>query len=142
MRVIPGLSAYASDPESAGLSIMGLLEFGKGTVPKELWAETEIRLMATAGLRPLDIGVQDEILESCRRVLRASGFKFHDDWASVITGILPYDLLFFVVSYPFVVNFVQVEGRECTVVLANIVTQVEKMEVSKDFAMFCQLVEL
>ncbi|GLT27799.1 hypothetical protein SLA2020_027720 [Shorea laevis] len=86
MRVIPGLSAYASDPESAGLSIMGLLEFGKGIVPKKLWAETEIRLMATAGLRLLDIGVQDEILKSCRRVLRASGFKFHDDWASVITG--------------------------------------------------------
>ncbi|GKV22341.1 hypothetical protein SLEP1_g32221 [Rubroshorea leprosula] len=116
MRVIPGLSVYASDPESAGLAIMGLLEFGKGTVPKKRWAETEIRLMATAGLRLLDIGVQDEILESCTRVLRASGFKFHHDWASVITGVLLYDLLFFVVSYLFVVNFVQEEGKECTVV--------------------------
>ncbi|GKV22345.1 hypothetical protein SLEP1_g32225 [Rubroshorea leprosula] len=55
-RVILGLSANASDPKSARLSIIGLLEFGKGTVPKELWAETEIRLMATAGLRLLDIG--------------------------------------------------------------------------------------
>ncbi|GLT27660.1 hypothetical protein SLA2020_026420 [Shorea laevis] len=86
MRVSPGLSAYAGDPENAGLSVMRLLEFGKGNVPKRLWAETEIRLMATAGLRLLDIGVQEQILESCRRVLSVSGFKFHDEWASVITG--------------------------------------------------------
>ncbi|GLU17074.1 hypothetical protein SLE2022_334710 [Rubroshorea leprosula] len=86
MRVSPGLSAYAGDPENAGLSVMRLLEFGKSNVPKRLWAETEIRLMATAGLRLLDIGVQEVILESCRRVLSVSGFKFHDEWASVITG--------------------------------------------------------
>ncbi|KAM2975660.1 hypothetical protein FF1_001798 [Malus domestica] len=86
MRVNPGLSAYAEDPESACGSLRELLEFGKGRVPKDLWAEMEIRLMARAGLRLLDLGVQNRILNSCRKVLRSSGFKFRDEWASVITG--------------------------------------------------------
>lgn len=88
MKVNPGLSAYAEDPEGAGGSLEELVEFGKGKVPRELWGETEIRLMATAGLRLLDSYVQERILEACRRVLRKSGFKFRDDWASVITGML------------------------------------------------------
>lgn len=87
MRVNPGLSSYAADPEAAGASLAELLEFGKQRVPKELWKHTEVRLMATAGLRLLEPGVQDRILDSCRRVLQASGFKFKSEWASVITGM-------------------------------------------------------
>lgn len=87
MRVNPGLSAYSEDPEEAGGSLKELLEFGKERVPRELWRETEIRIMATAGLRLLDPVVQGRILGSCRRTLRASGFKFRDEWASVITGM-------------------------------------------------------
>ncbi|XP_057494981.1 probable apyrase 6 isoform X1 [Actinidia eriantha] len=86
IRVNPGLSSFAEDPEGAGGSLGELVEFGKKRVPKEYWGETEIRLMATAGLRMLDLGVQARILESCRKFLRVSRFKFQDDWASVITG--------------------------------------------------------
>lgn len=86
MRVNPGLSSYEENPERAGESLMDLLEFGRRRVPEELRRETEIRLMGTAGLRLLNVKLQQSILESCRRVLRLSGFKFHDDWASVITG--------------------------------------------------------
>ncbi|XP_062111608.1 probable apyrase 6 [Humulus lupulus] len=86
MRVNPGLSAYSDDPEAAGGSLTELLAFVKERVPKESWRETDIRLMATAGLRLLDSSVQDRILGSCRRTLRASGFNFRDEWASVITG--------------------------------------------------------
>ncbi|KAI3944290.1 hypothetical protein MKW92_015977 [Papaver armeniacum] len=85
-RVAPGLSTFEMDPESAGKSLKSLLKFGKEKIPKVYWEETEIRLMATAGLRSLEKGVSEGILESCRRVLRFSGFKFQDDWASVITG--------------------------------------------------------
>ncbi|RXH88416.1 hypothetical protein DVH24_000015 [Malus domestica] len=63
----------SEDPESAGGSLRELLEFGKGRVPKDLWAETEIRLMARTGLQLLDLGVQNRILNSCRKVLRGSG---------------------------------------------------------------------
>ncbi|KAI5055964.1 hypothetical protein GOP47_0029485, partial [Adiantum capillus-veneris] len=38
-------------------------------------------------LRRLDAQVHESILESCCVTLSASKFKFHDDWASVITGI-------------------------------------------------------
>ncbi|KAK4598512.1 hypothetical protein RGQ29_015820 [Quercus rubra] len=86
MRVRPGLSAFSDDPDAAGGSLRELVEFGKGRVPREHWGDTEIRLMATAGLRLLDSELQERILGSCRQVLRSSGFKFKDDWASVITG--------------------------------------------------------
>ncbi|RWR88197.1 putative apyrase 6 [Cinnamomum micranthum f. kanehirae] len=86
MKVSPGLSDYAEDVDGAGRSIVELLEFGKGKVPKERWGETEVRLMATAGLRRLEVASQERVLESCRRVLRSSGFRFQDDWASVISG--------------------------------------------------------
>lgn len=86
MRVNPGLSAYAEDPDEAGRSLVDLLEFGMVRVPRDCWEDTEIRLMATAGLRRLELEVQERILESCRKVLRLSGFKFRNDWASVITG--------------------------------------------------------
>lgn len=86
LKVNPGLSSFEGNPERAGESLAQLLDFGKEIVPRELWGETEVRLMGTAGLRLLDLGVQDRILESCRSVLRASGLKFRDDWASVITG--------------------------------------------------------
>lgn len=86
LRVNPGLSSYAEDPKAAGGSLKELIEFAKERVPKEHWGNTEIRLMATAGLRLLDLDLQNRILESCRKVLRSSGFKFQDEWASVITG--------------------------------------------------------
>lgn len=87
LRVNPGLSSFAEDPKAAGGSLKELIEFAKGRVPKPQWGNTEVRLMATAGLRLLDLDVQSRILESCRKVLRSSGFKFQDEWASVITGI-------------------------------------------------------
>lgn len=87
LRVNPGLSSYAEDPKAAGGSLKELIEFAKERVPKEHWGNTEIRLMATAGLRLLDLDLQNRILESCRKVLRSSGFKFQDEWASVITGM-------------------------------------------------------
>ncbi|XP_020586663.1 probable apyrase 6 isoform X2 [Phalaenopsis equestris] len=86
MKVNPGLSSYSGDPASAGASLVPLLDFGKGKVPKDRWGDTEIRLMATAGLRMLDDGVRESILNSCRMVLTSSGFQFRDDWSSVISG--------------------------------------------------------
>lgn len=86
LRVNPGLSTFADDPNEAGGSLRKLIEFGKGRIPKEYWGDTEIRLMATAGLRLLDSELQERILQSCRLFLRSSGFKFTDDRASVIAG--------------------------------------------------------
>ncbi|ONK65260.1 uncharacterized protein A4U43_C07F35310 [Asparagus officinalis] len=86
MKVRPGLSAFAGDPGRAGESLRELVEFGRERVGRGNLGETEIRLMATAGLRMVGDGVKERILESCRGVLRGSGFRFRDDWASVISG--------------------------------------------------------
>ncbi|XP_022887564.1 probable apyrase 6 [Olea europaea var. sylvestris] len=86
MKVNPGLSAYAEKPEMAGAAVAELVEFAKKNVPREDRGEAEIRLMATAGMRLLKKEDQEKILDVCRRVLRGSGFSFHDDWATVISG--------------------------------------------------------
>ncbi|XP_071736500.1 probable apyrase 6 [Rutidosis leptorrhynchoides] len=86
LKVSPGLSAFMDDPNGAGESVLELLEFARKMIPEDKWGETEVRLMATAGLRLLDLSVQERILESCRKVLRISGFTFRDEWASVISG--------------------------------------------------------
>ncbi|WRX13722.1 Nucleoside phosphatase GDA1/CD39 - like 2 [Theobroma cacao] len=44
LRVNPGLSAYAEDPEGAADSLRELLEFGRRKVPRKLWGETGLFL--------------------------------------------------------------------------------------------------
>ncbi|KAH0921473.1 hypothetical protein HID58_021491 [Brassica napus] len=86
LKLSPGLSSYADNPQGASVSVKELVEFAKGRVPKDVLKKSEIRLMATAGMRLLDVSVQEQILEVTRCVLRSSGFKFQDEWASVISG--------------------------------------------------------
>ncbi|CAN8305251.1 unnamed protein product [Cochlearia groenlandica] len=86
MKLSPGLSAYADDPEGVRVSVEELVGFAKKRVSKGKLEEIEIRLMATAGMRLLDLSVQEQILEVSRRVLSSSGFRFREEWASVISG--------------------------------------------------------
>ncbi|CAH8387552.1 unnamed protein product [Eruca vesicaria subsp. sativa] len=86
LKLHPGLSSFAGDPEGASVALRELVEFAKGRVPKGVWRETEVRLMATAGMRLLEGRAQEKILGVARRVLRGSGFLFRDEWASVISG--------------------------------------------------------
>ncbi|KAF3783093.1 putative apyrase 6 [Nymphaea thermarum] len=81
-----GLSAYASDPKNAGGSLVSLLQFAKKKIPVKEWATTKLQLIVTAGLEKVDPEGKRVILESCRQVLRSSGFLFKDEWAAVITG--------------------------------------------------------
>lgn len=96
MRTSPGLSSFVDEPSKAGESLGKLIGFAKQNVGHNWVRSTEIRLMATAGLRMIDEEVREEILKSCRSVLRDSGFKFQDDWVSVIPGIL---IVIFLFSY-------------------------------------------
>ncbi|XP_044956992.1 probable apyrase 6 isoform X2 [Hordeum vulgare subsp. vulgare] len=86
LKATPGLSSFAADPGSGGLSIAPLLEFARRHVPRDSWVHTEVRLMATAGLRLLDIATAEAVMESCRELLRGSGFRFQDQWATIISG--------------------------------------------------------
>ncbi|XP_010476471.1 PREDICTED: probable apyrase 4 [Camelina sativa] len=85
-KLSPGLSAYGDNPEGVSESVTELVEFAKRRVPKRVLEESDIRLMATAGMRLLELSVQEWILEVTRRVLRSSGFSFREEWASVISG--------------------------------------------------------
>uniref|UniRef100_A0A0E0LV76 ATP-diphosphohydrolase n=1 Tax=Oryza punctata TaxID=4537 RepID=A0A0E0LV76_ORYPU len=82
MKATPGLSFFAADPGGAGRSLAPLVEFARRRVPPESWAGTDVRLMATAGLRLLDAAVAEAVLDSCRVLLRGSGFRFQDEWAT------------------------------------------------------------
>ncbi|KAE8819131.1 Nucleoside-diphosphatase mig-23 [Hordeum vulgare] len=85
MRVSPGLSSFAADTARVAESLRPLMEFAKEKVGGEgAAAATEVRLMATVGLRLLEESVREAILVSCRNALRASGFRFEDSWAKVI----------------------------------------------------------
>ncbi|KAK1278868.1 putative apyrase 6 [Acorus gramineus] len=83
----PGLTAFAEDPENIEGSMEGLIEFAREWVPKAEWKDTKVRLLARMGTE-MNGGsdAKGAILESCRRVLRSSGFMFRDEWASIITG--------------------------------------------------------
>ena len=79
MKVRPGL---AQKPDS----ISRLIAFAKRRVPKKDRRNTKIQLMAGAHLESLGPELRDKVLDSCRRLLRSSGFLFKDQWARVIPG--------------------------------------------------------
>ncbi|CAH8362015.1 unnamed protein product [Eruca vesicaria subsp. sativa] len=86
LKLTPGLSAYADNPVEANTMVAHLVDFAKIFIPVGVLKVTDIRLMATAGMRLLNETVQQQILEVTRKVLRSSGFMFRDEWASVISG--------------------------------------------------------
>jgi len=63
-KTSPGLSSYASSPERAGRSLDPLLEFAEGNIPNGTVAH--LVLKATAGMRLLESGVRDAVMESVR----------------------------------------------------------------------------
>ncbi|KAF5744950.1 apyrase 6 [Tripterygium wilfordii] len=87
ISVRPSLSGFAEDAEGAGRSIAVLIEFAKQQVPRKEWGNTKVQLMVARGvMEGLGFGVRKGILESCRLVLKASGFAFKDAWARVVEG--------------------------------------------------------
>lgn len=88
MKVSIGLKEFAEEPARAGESMRGLLEFAKGRVPEREWEDTKVWLVESGGLAGMGSDARRRILESCRGVLRGSGFRFKDEWASSITGLI------------------------------------------------------
>ncbi|KAG8644138.1 probable apyrase 6 isoform X1 [Manihot esculenta] len=85
MKVRSGLAGFAENPENAGDLVDRLVKFAKGRVPKKEWGNTKVQLMAGGEkVDRLELKVREMILESCRRVLRESGFAFKEEWARFI----------------------------------------------------------
>jgi Golgi nucleoside diphosphatase len=88
-KIKPGLSSFAKNPNDAGLSVAGLIDFMKEQVPEEDWSVTPIWLKATAGLRMLPSSQSEAILDSVRKFLlnsKNSPFYFRYSWARIISG--------------------------------------------------------
>ena len=62
------------------------LALPRNQVPEHLWQVTPVRLLATAGLRLVEAGRREAILDACRSLLASSRFVFRHDWAKVIGG--------------------------------------------------------
>ncbi|XP_052184937.1 probable apyrase 6 isoform X1 [Diospyros lotus] len=86
LKVEPGLHRFADDPEAAGRSVSKLVQFAKSRVPRSEWRNTKVQLMCTTEVERLELRSREAILESCRRVLRSSGFLFKDQWAAIMEG--------------------------------------------------------
>jgi Golgi nucleoside diphosphatase len=88
-KVKPGLSSFANNPDDAGPSLNGLVDFLREQVPEADWTVTPIWLKATAGLRMLPTSTSDAILESVRKHLlnpQNSPFYFRYSFARIIPG--------------------------------------------------------
>ena len=73
----------------AGATLKPLIDYAKFVVPKNQYAATPIYFMCTAGMRLLaekDPQHAVAILDSVRRYLSASGFKFDNKWALILPG--------------------------------------------------------
>ncbi|XP_028068380.1 probable apyrase 6, partial [Camellia sinensis] len=86
LEVKPGLSWFAGDPEGAGRSVVELIEFAKKRVPKSEWRNTKVQLMGSSDLERVELVAREAIFESCRRVLRSSGFLFKNEWVAIMEG--------------------------------------------------------
>ena len=75
-KTTPGLSARALDPSGIDAALRPLLNFARESVPMENWKETQIHLMATAGLRHIEQHLSESIIDACRETLRESPFSF------------------------------------------------------------------
>ncbi|KAA8516247.1 hypothetical protein F0562_016540 [Nyssa sinensis] len=86
-QIKPGLSAFANDPKAAADSLLSLLEQAESVVPQELRLNTPVRVGATAGLRQLEGGASDRILQAVSIFLKdKSTLKSKADWVTVLDG--------------------------------------------------------
>ncbi len=74
-KIDGGLSSYAENPKACRTGLVELMNQARNVIPRSLWMETEVILMATAGLRLLKEEQAESLLSEARDVLSKSGFK-------------------------------------------------------------------
>jgi len=88
IKTSPGVASFALQPDNAGDSLQPLIEFAVQQLAdiKPFWRHTPIFLRATAGMRLLSANEREHVLDNIRKFLKASPFKFKDEYALVCTG--------------------------------------------------------
>jgi len=91
-RVNGGLSDYANTPSDSRDGLLQLIGEAKEAIPESQWSETEVILMATAGLRLLPPEQAESLLRVAREILDESGFRVGT--VDTIDGKLEAKLMF------------------------------------------------
>ncbi|KAJ3033025.1 Golgi apyrase, partial [Rhizophlyctis rosea] len=74
----PGISSYAHDPQNVTAHLRPLLDFAETVVPEHKRPSTPVYLLATAGMRLINVDAQDSLLAiACKYVQRH--YKFSVD---------------------------------------------------------------
>lgn len=82
-----GLSSVAAHPWTASDYIQPLLQFASENIPPEKHKDTSLYIMATAGLRLLDVDTQNSILEDLRSdIPKNFSFRLASTNIEVISG--------------------------------------------------------
>ncbi|CAL5423123.1 unnamed protein product [Camellia sinensis] len=84
LRISACLRSDPANKEGAGRSVVELIEFAKKRVPKSEWRNTKVQLMGSSELEGVELVAREAIFESCRRVLRSSGFLFKNEWVAIM----------------------------------------------------------
>ncbi|XP_033125554.1 ectonucleoside triphosphate diphosphohydrolase 4-like [Anneissia japonica] len=86
-KIKPGLSTFKNNPEDSSEYIKPLLEFAASHIPKKKHVETQLYILATAGMRMLPESQQKAILDDLQRdVPKDFDFLFSDTHFEVISG--------------------------------------------------------
>lgn len=91
-KIQGGLSEFSDNPKACRPGLMDLMNQARNVVPREFWEDTEVILMATAGLRLLRPDQADALLSEARGVLSRSGFQLGT--VDTIDGKLEAKLMF------------------------------------------------
>ncbi|KAL4641800.1 ectonucleoside triphosphate diphosphohydrolase 5-like [Arapaima gigas] len=84
--VKPGLSAYVNMPIKAGDIVGEMLKLAKNTIPRVMWATTQVVLRATAGLRLLPQDKAQVLLTKVQEVFNDSPFFVPSDSVRIMEG--------------------------------------------------------
>ena len=86
-KIEPGLSSCEHDPSSAFVYLQPLLEFVAVNIPKEFHHETQLFILATAGMRMVPAAKRDAILQTLRTQIPAHyRFLLPQENVQVISG--------------------------------------------------------
>lgn len=86
VKVKPGLSSYAKNPDEATKSIQTLLDKALDVIPKEYQSRAQVTLKATAGLRMISDEIANQILENISSLFKKYPFQSQKPDAEIMDG--------------------------------------------------------
>ncbi|KAM7274163.1 hypothetical protein ACFE04_028827 [Oxalis oulophora] len=86
MQTEPGLDKFVGNGSAVRESLKPLVKWAEKWVPYERHSETPIFVLATAGLRRLEVNESRRVLDDVYVVLTEHSFSYDKSWIRVLTG--------------------------------------------------------